>query len=140
MERVCSIHFPKEFFEGLSNMSFSKIISIKKNEELLSFGLLLGNNMYIQGSTKEGRRLCANNLLYDHLYQSFEKNKIFLGTSFKGTGHFHFKSNSGATPLPASPTGMDLMRIQKYFLHNMMVGKVAKRLDVTHFIEYCLPY
>lgn len=102
-KRLRSFSFPKEFFHNLCLLTNSSLVIVQHDGEIISFGLCIGNVLFIQASTALGKRLCANNLLYDTIYRICRESRFFVGVSKYSSGHFHFKLCSGATPLPASP-------------------------------------
>ena len=141
IKRLNSLSFPYEFFYDLCKLSYAQLYVVKNDQAIVSFGLLLGNFLYLQASTKKGRDLCANNLLYDTIYRNFENRILFLGTSISNSGHFRFKINSGAKPLPAAPTKLDLIRYLgrfKILRNNKFFGFIARKIDSKEILKYIL--
>ena len=141
IERLNGVYFPFEFFQAICDLSYSQICAVKKDDEIVSIALLLGNLLFIQASNAHGRQLCANNLLYDSFYQNFENEMFFLGTSFSGSGHYRFKKHSGAKPIPVAPTTIDLISSLSFLRKSKFIKKILSKITNNKKIfKYFFPY
>ena len=141
MKALNTFSFPYDFFCNLCKLSYSRLIIIQHKHKIISFGLLLGNVLFIQSSNLEGHKMCANNLLYDYIYKLYENKIIFMGTSFPNSGQYRFKINSGATPIPIKSQEFSLfLYLPTYFRNNLIIGFLLRQINNRKMLPYFLPY
>lgn len=142
MAKIGTFSFDFNFFASILNISYAYLILIKKEKDILSFGLMLGNFLFLQSSTDVGKKLCSNNLLYDKLFSYFDENSVFTGIASKNNeGLFRFKKQSGQEYIPAKATNFDFTDyIPKKFRHNKFISFILRRIDKKKTLKYVLPY
>lgn len=131
-----------ESFTSIATLSYAYFILIKSEEKIVSFGLILGNLLFIQSSTEEGKLLCASNFLYDRLLYTLENKPVFVGISSQNNaGLARFKQQAGLIPIPAKTTFFDINdHIPKIFRHNKFIGYIHRTFGRKKTLKNVLPY
>ena len=142
MAKIRTFSFAPEFFGSLFSLPFTRLLTVSRQNELLAFGLMLGNLLFIQSSSPLGKSLGANNLLYDELFKLLENQTIFSGIAGKSNvGLYAFKLHAGLRPIPAQPSYFDpIYYIPKFLRHNALAGWVVRSMDKKKILPYVLPY
>ena len=142
MNFLRTFSFSSEFFQKLCGLSYSRLWLIKKDNQIISFALMLGNLMFIQSSNHLGKENCANNFLYDSLLKKMENNYIFFGVASKNnSGLFKFKLDAGLDTWLANETQFDIFQhLPVFFRDNFIAWYFLKFINKDKIIKYCLPY
>lgn len=142
MAQIKTFSFDFDFFRSLFALPYANLLTVTRKEELVSFGLMFGNLLFIQSSSTLGKALGANNLLYDRLFQLLENRVIFSGIAGKNnTGLYAFKLHAGLRPIPAKPTYFNpIYYIPKFLRHNTLAGLFLRLVDKKKILPYVLPY
>ena len=142
MVKIMTFSFSPEFFSSLFTLPFVNLLTVSRPNELLAFGLMLGNLLFIQSSSPLGKSLGANNLLYDELFKLLQNQTIFSGIAGKSNvGLYAFKMHAGLRPIPAQPSYFDpVYFIPKFLRHNALAGWAVRLIDKQKILPYVLPY
>lgn len=142
MSYLQTFSFDKTFFQLMCKISFGYLILIKLNNETVSFGLMLGNFLFIQSSTKQGKKLCANNMVYDTIFKICDNQKAYLWiSSINNKWLTLFKKNAWLIWIPAKATFFDLSQHMPGFLrHNKLVWFILRSIDKKKILKHVLPY
>jgi hypothetical protein len=142
MAQIKTFSFDFDFFRSLFTLPYATLLTVTRKKELVSFGLMFGNLLFVQSSSVLGKALCANNLLYDRLFQLLENKIIFSGIAGKNNlGLYAFKLHAGLKPIPAQPTYFNpIYYIPKFLRHNALAGFFLRQIDKKKILPYVLPY
>lgn len=142
MDILKTFSFSREFFQKVCRLSYSRLWVVRKNDQTVSFALMLSNLMFIQSSNHLGKEICANNFLYDSLLKEMAHNYIFFGIASKNnSGLFKFKVDAGFDVWSAAETKFDIFQhIPSFLRNNFIAWFFLKFINKDKLIKYCLPY
>ena len=142
MARKHTYSFDFDFFRSVVTVSYATTLLVSLDDEIVSFGIQLGNFGFIQSSTEQGRKLKANYFLYDRCFRKFEHQVFFAGiASTNNQGLARFKEQAGLIRVPAASVPPDYTHIFiETFRHSRIAGRILRLINKRRLLGLALPY